>query len=243
MSGFRKAEIETVKSFISQTDDKYRSAYAANVQSHPRQCIMIGTTNADEGFLRDTTGNRRFLPIKCSNKNTKYSWDLSRYEIDQLYAEAKVRYAQGEKLYLEGEALIAARIEQRDALEEDHRSGVVNSFLDTPIPKEWDELASYQKINFLSGMQSIDMQAKQKIFRNSISCIEVFCECFGRDKAEYGNKQAREMNFMLNQIPGWKKQPKSKLIGSYGRQRYFAREEEIKYVSVQNKDAKVHKEL
>ena len=60
LAGMRKAEAEPVKGFISRTEDKYRPAYGRNVQSFPRQGIIVGSTNADEGFLRDTTGNRRW---------------------------------------------------------------------------------------------------------------------------------------------------------------------------------------
>lgn len=51
----KKADIETVKSFLSRTDDKYRASYGVNVESHPRQCVIVGTTNAENGFLRDVT--------------------------------------------------------------------------------------------------------------------------------------------------------------------------------------------
>lgn len=48
-------DVETVKSFITRTDDKYRPSYGRAVESHPRQCIIVGTTNSDGGFLRDIT--------------------------------------------------------------------------------------------------------------------------------------------------------------------------------------------
>ncbi|MBQ1490794.1 MAG: hypothetical protein IIZ39_02440, partial [Blautia sp.] len=63
MAGMRKADLEKVKSFITRQDDKYRAAFARRVTSHPRQCIFFGTTNAENGFLRDVTGNRRFWPV------------------------------------------------------------------------------------------------------------------------------------------------------------------------------------
>ena len=73
LAGMRKAEVENVKSFITRTDDKYRASYGVNVESHPRQCIIVGTTNNKGGFLRDITGNRRFWPVKVdTDKNLLY---------------------------------------------------------------------------------------------------------------------------------------------------------------------------
>ena len=43
----RKTDVEVVKSFISRLDDKYRASYGVNVESHPRQCIIVGSTNAE----------------------------------------------------------------------------------------------------------------------------------------------------------------------------------------------------
>lgn len=60
MAGMKKVDIETIKSFLSRIDDIYRPSYGRVVESHPRQCIVVGSTNAENGFLRDITGNRRF---------------------------------------------------------------------------------------------------------------------------------------------------------------------------------------
>jgi putative DNA primase/helicase len=104
--GIKKMDVETVKSFITRTDDKYRPSYGRAVESHPRQCVIVGTTNSDGGFLRDITGNRRFWPVRVTGNGTKHPWELS--DIDQIWAEALVRYAEGEELYLTGELAAAA---------------------------------------------------------------------------------------------------------------------------------------
>ncbi len=63
MQGTRKADIDIVKGFLSRQDDAYRAAYGRVVERHPRTAIICGTTNSTTGFLRDTTGNRRFWPV------------------------------------------------------------------------------------------------------------------------------------------------------------------------------------
>lgn len=76
LSGLRKAEIESVKHFISKSEDSFRPAYARTSEIYPRQCVFFGTTN-DSEFLRDPTGNRRFMPVDVVPNNAKKtcSWN------------------------------------------------------------------------------------------------------------------------------------------------------------------------
>ncbi|WP_370682155.1 VapE domain-containing protein [Comamonas sp. GB3 AK4-5] len=70
--------------------DKYRPAYGTTVESYPRQCVLVGTTNDDQ-YLRDRTGNRRFWPIHVRHQiNTEW---VAKYRA-QLLAEAFALYQQ-----------------------------------------------------------------------------------------------------------------------------------------------------
>lgn len=73
LAGLRKAEVETLRSFLSRQNDIYRAAFGRRATPHPRQCIFFGTTNAESGYLRDTTGNRRFWPVKTPGGGAKHS--------------------------------------------------------------------------------------------------------------------------------------------------------------------------
>lgn len=72
LAGLRKSDLETLKSFISRQNDIFRAAYGRRSTPHMRQCIFVGTTNAEHGFLRDTTGNRRFWPVTVPGYNPDY---------------------------------------------------------------------------------------------------------------------------------------------------------------------------
>lgn len=91
LSQFGKAEIQLIKAFISAKVDRYRPSYGRVVESYPRQCVMVGTTN-EKTYLRDRTGNRRFWPIPVT-KRVNTTWVLERR--DQLLAEAFELYMQG----------------------------------------------------------------------------------------------------------------------------------------------------
>lgn len=130
LAGLKKMDVETVKSFISRSDDQYRAPYGLYVENHPRNGILIGTTNAKDGFLRDITGNRRFWPVKLSGVKDKSVWDISDIEIDQIWAESKVLYDKGETLYLNEESEKLAYKEQCAAMETDPREGIIEEYLD-----------------------------------------------------------------------------------------------------------------
>lgn len=100
LAGLRKAEVETLRSFLSRQNDIYRAAFGRRATPHPRQCIFFGTTNAESGYLRDTTGNRRFWPVKTPGGGVKHSWELTNEDISQIWAEVLVLVENGEKLHL-----------------------------------------------------------------------------------------------------------------------------------------------
>ncbi len=114
LSGLRKAEVEKVKAFASRSDDRARMAYGHYTETRKRQCIFVATTN-EEKYLRDLTGNRRFLPVKTG------AIDLAalRRDRDQLLAEAAHREAESESIALPEELWGAAAVEQAERLEDD----------------------------------------------------------------------------------------------------------------------------
>lgn len=96
LKGMRKGEVDALKSTLSRRSDRARLAYGRHPVEIPRQCIIIGTTNS-EHYLKDTTGNRRFWPVRCGEFDVK---GLLR-DRDQLWAEARVREARGESIRLD----------------------------------------------------------------------------------------------------------------------------------------------
>lgn len=119
LAGIKKVDVETVKSFVTRTDDKFRQAYGTVVESHPRNCVIVGSTNSEGGFLRDVTGNRRFWPVHVTGKGKHHPWELT--EVDQIWAEAIERYREGEELFLKGNVAADAYAKQQEAMESDDR--------------------------------------------------------------------------------------------------------------------------
>lgn len=219
LTGMRKAETEAVKSFISRREDKYRPAYGINVENRPRQCIIVGSTNAEDGFLRDVTGNRRFWPVKVSGNSAKKAWQLMEDEVRQIWAEAKEAYINGEKLQLEARLIRSAQEAQEEAMELDEREGLVQKYLETKLPKNWDNLSMYERRNWLNS-QDEDEGTEE---RQEVCNMEIWCECFGKSPETLTKADSYAINAMLNKLGGWENTKERRYFSIYGRQRFFKR--------------------
>ncbi len=228
LAGIKKIDVETVKSFITRTDDKYRQSYGATVESHPRSCIIVGTTNSDGGFLRDITGNRRFWPVRVTGKGHYRAWGLT--EVDQIWAEAVARYHAGEELFLKGNLAEEAVTRQREAMEGDDREGLVAEYLDTLLPEGWDGMDLYARRSFLNGGEFGGVTPRGTRQRQQVCIMEIWCECFDKHREAIKKGDSYEIEGILNKIGGWEKftgnKTGKKNLPLYGPQRVFVRADE-----------------
>lgn len=139
LTGMSKSESNAVKQFLSRTEDIYREAYGKRTMPYPRRCVFFGTTN-DSEFLRDRTGNRRFWPIDVGIvKPTKSVFQDLKGEVDQIYAEAFVRWQLSEPLYLSGEIEDMAKERQEAHRESSAKEGIIQAFVSRDVPADWQK--------------------------------------------------------------------------------------------------------
>ena len=223
LAGLRKAEVENLRSFLSRQNDIYRASFGHRVTPHPRQCVFFGTINAETGYLRDTTGNRRFWPVKTSDGSRLHSWELDQETVDQIWAETLLYVENGEKLYLNAAIELLAKQEQLNALETDEREGVIEDYLDTPLPNTWNGMSLRDRQDFLHGEDSLvgDKQTGE-VRRETVCTLEIWCECLYRDRANLRRSDSNELTAILERL-GWKRREKKERIPLYGMQYLFQR--------------------
>lgn len=202
LAGMKKVDVETVKSFVTRTDDKFRQSYGVVVESHPRSCIIVGSTNSEGGFLRDITGNRRFWPVHVSGNGKFHPWELT--EVDQIWAEAIERYRAGEELYLKGRIAADAYAMQQDAMESDDREGVIADYLETLLPANWDKMDLFQRRSFLGGSEFDGAPTAGTVRREKVCIMEIWCECFGKERQNLKRSDSYEVESILMKVGGWK---------------------------------------
>ena len=198
MAMTRVKEAEAVKAFITSQEDSYRAPYARHVQTIPRRCTFIGTTNNSQ-FLSDRTGNRRFYPVQCKIDG----YDLLSREkevreyISQCWAEAVHLYKAGElKPFADKSVLSIIRQQQEDAMEDDWRIGAISQYLD---------------------LMKRDSHA-------TVSVIELWHTALGEpEESKPTRKDSIEISQILDAIGGWHRT--SRIITTrWGRQKVYEKD-------------------
>ena len=220
MAGMRKAELEKVKAFVSRQDDKYRASFGRRVTPHPRQCIFFGTTNSENGYLRDITGNRRFWNVKVTGDGRMKPWDLGQETVDQIWAEVIVLSNAGEELFLDHTLEDYARKEQSEAMEQDDREGLVARYLDMLLPETWDTMDVHQRRDYVQDPDGL-LNAKGTMHRETVSNIEIWCECFGKAKEDIKPADSYAISAIMARLPDWSRPETRRRIPIYGLQRLY----------------------
>ena len=228
LAGLKKTEIETLRGFLSRQNDIYRASFGRRATPHPRQCVFIGTTNAENGYLRDTAGNRRFWPVKTPGDAARASWEMTEEEIRQIWAEALVRYKEGEPLHLDNELAGMALKEQQIAMEVDEREGMVRDYLEMPLPERWDKMDIFDRRNYICGSEFGGEREPGVRKRERVCNMEIWCECFGKERGNLKRQDANEISAIMANIEGWKKADNKVRFPIYGIVRGYCRDRETK---------------
>ena len=133
MAGSTRADLDSLKSFISRQDDGgIRLAFRRNPEDAPRRCIIVGTSNRLDSLPNDPSGNRRFIPVVL-NRATQAVEDYMDTYRDQLWAEAVHRHAEGTNPKLPRDLMpqaaeAAESHRNRDVMLEDAIEGLPNGW-------------------------------------------------------------------------------------------------------------------
>lgn len=124
--------VESVKRFLTATQDKYRIPYERRADTFYRQCVFAGTTNKDD-FLQDETGNRRFLIIHTGVTKTSKSFFTPEVmdDIKQAWAEAvHIWKNEDPQLILPENCMQQAKELQEANMADDGKRGIIQEYLE-----------------------------------------------------------------------------------------------------------------
>lgn len=202
LAGFKKSDVETIKQFLSKSEDRFRPAYGRRNEEFPRQCIFIGTTN-EEDFLKDATGDRRFWPVKVPGTGIKNVFrHLRGTEVKQIWAEAYIAYNESETIHLSADLeKMGSRIKKQHT-EQDFREGEIREFLEKEITVRWDSMTSYERHQWLNSDGNAFGIEEEKKRIHKVSPIEIWTDVLGNKKQDANHYKLKEIRNILLRIEG-----------------------------------------
>ena len=191
-----RADVNSMKGVLSADDITRRFAYDRHAKTIKAHWVFAATCN-DDAPLRDQTGNRRFLPIKCHTKESTIVEGMTPDYIRLVWAEAYHKFKElfptvddfdADKLRLTPDlqakaAQIAEGITQDDGLATE-----IKGFLDRKIPPLpiWYLLTKEERrkfhvegsITLLDGENDLNKRARAKYGRNAQTYVDELDKIF-----------------------------------------------------------------
>lgn len=216
LQAFNRVDVNRIKQFLSKTDDQYREAYGRNVKNQVRRSIFFGTTN-DHEYLHDPTGNRRFWPVDARPGHATKSvfCDLTDSEIDQIWAEAVMRWRMGEPLYLSKEMEEEAELRRQEHMVRDPLEGIIEEFLERPVPEDWMQWSLERRLMFWGGGMQYDGNL---VPRDRVCAAEIWRECL-QERRTATKADSNRIAAILAKLDGWERATSIRPGANYGTQR------------------------
>jgi predicted P-loop ATPase len=182
LDAMARSDVSKIKAFVSRQSDRFRPPYGRRVIECPRSCIFIGTTNA-EGYLKDETGNRRYLPIKVGVTRMIDVEGLAR-DRDQLWAEAVVLYRAGTKWWL---------VNASDQPEDDVVGAAQEMQEERYVGDPWDAAVSEYLLR---------LRHDGRIGGYQVGLTAILGDCLGLEKADWSQLHMNRVARILKRL-GW----------------------------------------
>lgn len=168
LRGLHSREIEHIKAFITRTHEEWVPKYREFSVKFPRRLVFIGTTNNDE-FLADETGNRRWLPLRVKD----VAIERIKADLEQLWAEAGVRFTEGGVQWSDAQHLAEAVHEEHTI--SDPWDEAVMRWLEEPCTMEDGALANQDTLFKMTSLmqEALGMGVQQLARKDELRAARI----------------------------------------------------------------------
>lgn len=90
-------------------------------------------------------------------------------------------------------------------MESDDREGIVEEYLARLLPDNWDTMDLYQRRAFLGEGEFDTSGINGTVTRERVCIMEIWCECFGKERQNIKKADSYEIEGIINKIGGWKR--------------------------------------
>lgn len=192
------------KAFISKTSLRFRKPYMKRTEEFAKNFVLARTTNQKE-YLKDKTGERRFLPIMVNaDKQKKHPMEIEPETIKQIWGEAVTFYKNGASLMFDEETEKELNVYRERFMYRDEVEQQVLEYLDMPIPSNWESMSAQKQYRYTQayfdnshGFEAGDAQLTK------VSTREMMYNLFMRSSND--RKLSTKINMVMDNHPEWEK--------------------------------------
>ena len=192
------------KSFISKTSLRYRKPYMKRTEEFAKNFILARTTNQKE-YLKDKTGERRFLPVMANTSaQVKHPMEIESETIEQIWGEAVTIYKSGVDLMFDEETENELNVYRERFMYRDEVELQVLEYLDMPVPENWQNWSIQQQHQYTSKYfdNSSDFEEGSKKLMK-VSTREIMYNLFMRNSND--KKLSTKINMIMDNHSDWEK--------------------------------------
>ncbi len=192
------------KAFISKTSLRFRKPYMKRTEEFAKNFVLARTTNQKE-YLKDKTGERRFLPVLANiEKQKKHPMEIEPETIEQIWGEAVTIYKAGADLMFDKETEEELELYRETFMYRDEVELQVLEYLEMPIPDNWSSWSIQQQHQYTSKYfdNSSEFEAGTKKLEK-VSTREMMYNLFMRNSND--KKLSTKINMIMDNHPGWQK--------------------------------------
>lgn len=192
------------KAFISKTSLRFRKPYMKRTEEFAKNFVLARTTNQKE-YLKDKTGERRFLPVLANIENQKkHPMEIEPETIEQIWGEAVTIYRAGADLMFDKKTEEELEIYREKFMYRDEVELQVLEYLEMPIPDNWSSWSIQQQHQYTSKYfdNSSEFEPGKNKLTN-VSTREMMYNLFMRNSND--KKLSTKINMIMDNHPDWQK--------------------------------------
>ena len=192
------------KAFISKTSLRFRKPYMKRTEEFAKNFVLARTTNQKE-YLKDKTGERRFLSVMADiSRQKKHPMEIESETVEQIWGEAVTIYKAGADLMFDKETEERLEIYREKFMYRDEVELQVLEYLEMPIPDNWSSWSIQQQHQYTSKYfdNSSEFEAGTKKLEK-VSTREMMYNLFMRNSND--KKLSTKINMIMDNHPGWEK--------------------------------------
>jgi predicted P-loop ATPase len=192
------------KAFISKTSLRYRRPYMSKTEEFAKNFILARTTNQRE-YLKDKTGERRFLPVLVDGaKQKKHPMEIEQVTIDQIWGEAVLTYKNGFELKFDAKTEEELEEYRNKFIYLDEVEVQVLDYLEMPIPTNWERMTAQRQHQYTASWfdNSSEIEFGTEELKR-VSTREIMYNLFMKNSND--RKLSAKINLIIDHLPNWEK--------------------------------------